>query len=361
MSAEIKGYTEADLRALPDISSPPQQEQNNKVTLITRSKLPHDVGYRFAFIPTENGVLKPTLQSPRKPAFIDYPTWAYTNGYREDGELFPFLHVSEHGLGLLEDIGMETVYERIKNPDLWEGEVIGEGSESLVRKIELAGRTCVVKTATTDEKTKNLLQRNQYMLRVNYTSANYLGNFGNQTQIGTMLQEGSSHFDTFTVDSPPTEYLAADTFSIEEYRESTNVGEIKTFIETDSTKNEKYLGFDRSHWQNWFERFEAERTKIEDIFFLVFYQQKDRFSIFKEVDLSYGNFLITDVDPSTGMPKLSLTDQNDDKAAPGAGAGWDIKDMEDDATYKKLLPIYQNDPFLHYLQGVAEKRKLASI
>lgn len=345
MSEEIEKFTTADI--------PTPSEEKGSI-LIVKDELPDKSGYKFSFVETKNGLLRRVLSSgkPQKGDRIFSSADAWNNAHYWDAheeQAIPFFYASNAGAALVDSLGVDWLRENITNPDSWQGERIGEGSESKVYKATFGERDCVVKLPNTDA----IERLNKYdLVGASYSPPDYLRKFGKTELVGRILKGVEDEFTTFRLAAPVKEYLAGKGFSVEEYRKGDSSETVIDFI-VSGDDNETLYGFDKYHWNDWVERFSREVKRLTDIFFVV---GVERGSPFAGVDLSNRgkgelsqNWLIERVDEQTGLPILVVIDQEVTPTLFRGGAN-DFQEAMAEAQYAELVEKYKEDPVLHYMR-----------
>jgi hypothetical protein len=263
------------------------------------------------------------------------------------------VRVTNDGLQLIRSIGLDQTFANMQDPKNWGGEEIGRGTESIVSRTELGGRMCVIKRPNVAA-SESIAER-EAILSVSFSAANYEANLGNTTQIANILSSVKDHFSTFQLGDSPREYIAAGkNFGIEEYLAGDTVLDVMNFVRSDSSDDEMYQGFTKAHWREWYAAFDKEAERLEDIFFLLRYEQERNghpFNIYKELDVHPGNFKIRSIDPSTGIPTLALMDQVDPSPIAQGGAAFDNQMMDSGTRYISQSQQYEHDPLLIALRG----------
>ncbi len=343
--------------------------------LVTKDKLPDKPGYQIAFTPISRGLLRKNPYYTGRRNFIPYPDWvsrAYTSNqevhtlklskavehdgfavssqdysiesYKETTEVTQ-INASEAGLELVDTLGYHFFRSgAVYNPDLWDGRLIGEGSESLVYRATIAGRDCVVKLVNHE----GIKKMNEFSIfRLHYYPPDYLEKFGITLQISEALIgiEAIQPFETFELDSSPAEYVAGKDFLIQEYERRATVQHIEKYLRKMDKK--KKTNETVEYWREWFEAFQEEISDLSDLFFVA---GEERGRPFTQIDFNPPDWIITGFDRDGGKLKLALIDQA--PATVGVPVGnYPFDEIEKEKRLKELSEKYKDSPLLDFLRS----------
>lgn len=317
-------------------------EPSDEFRVVSRERLPQKSAYRISFIDICNGVLRPRLYNLDQNPFLSFPEWAerYSTFPKEEKGV-DLLYASEEGLALIEQLGYSWFREDVFSPEQWGGEKRGEGSESIVYKANLAGKSCVIKHINT----AGIQKLNEYAWRQHYNTPEYLKKFMITSQVSKIVAavQQENAFDSFVIVDSPREYLASKYFIIEEYVEGSTLKDIEDQV---SSASEPIInGREQEFWREWFPRFEKDQNSLEELFFLTGLEREEPFT---KTDFYNSNWIFKGFSPA-GKVQLSLIDQAT------AGVASDIslyndEEQQEKKRQKELLHKWHDSPVLELLR-----------
>jgi hypothetical protein len=249
------------------------------------------------------------------------------------------VNASVAGLSLLRDLGEYSAVAAVcANPaDIPGATFVGGGSESEVYRADLAGRDCVIKVVNHAEITE-MTERD--IFRHTFHDPNYLYKFGNTRRIHQLLAGAPVAPDTFILGEPITEYFAGKTFTAEQFVDGVSIKGMKEFYEQ-AEGDAPMGGIPKALWDDWYARFDAERTKLQEIFFAA--------GMRDEIDFNDPDWMITGFDEASSRPVLTLIDQYPALMTRGGDA-----QTFDDVQYEHFSRLYsekyRDDPYVAYLR-----------
>ena len=335
--------------------------------IIIRDLLPENNGYRISFVGIDKGLLRRRrFRDKNESIYLSAPdvldqtfskpmceqngiifnerltgeeikylseirNKVYSNplGYTENtGRVTDFIYTSEEGYGVYLELGFQWFTSNIYNPDGWDGELIGEGSESLVYKATIAGKNCVVKLI--NSKGIEKFNKNNF-LGLKLDNPQYETKFGVSLKIFEaikMIQE-SRAFKSVSFTNPPLDYIAGRNFIIEECVEGTPLDD---WIKMNETSEPLFIG-----------ELNNEIQEIDDILFYIDYVLSMRHisSPFSKIDFCYKNFLVQGV--TEGKLVLCLIDQAPAGVNPARSDEYYDRRDSRDSRFEKVRNKYEKD------------------
>jgi hypothetical protein len=257
----------------------------------------------------------------------DFYRWDYPgSGFDE----IDTIYASDVGRDIIDALGYNFFFSDVYNPKKYGGEVIGEGSESIVYRVNFAGHECVVKLINK----KGIEKMNEFgrMWRVSYIPPNYLYKFGKTEVVTSMLKvlQNDTPFRSFEIAGCPKDYICGKEFMIQEY---------VPWADLQKFEKQELLN------SNWVKTFKEEISELEDRFFVT--ERERPYS--PGVDFNLQDWIVFEENlqlSSDGRLKLYLVDQ--------APAGVSTSDWmffcEQDERYAKLCDALVNDKMLGILR-----------
>ncbi len=343
-----------------DYKEPVPQHENNgleNLALVTRCLPPEGVsGEVIGFTPLSCGVLREDYRHSNDYSihFTAFPEWSFEEIEKaHEQQPLPIMLTSRAGTELIDRVGLLAVRELMIKPETAGGAVIGEGSESIARRLEFADRDLVVKY-TNDAGIAELQTSYGRLLRTNFARPNYLYKFGGTETINKVLRDLPLQPNNFVYAGKQDEYFASMNVLVEDYVAGESLAKIVLKATRPNDFKDRVADFQGQtpeYWLEWLKDFDAYVETVNTLFFIAKCEQNhnNKSFPFDKLDTSYGNWVVQGIDPRSGHPKLALIDQSPAPITVDSTA-WLVHGIDDQWRYEELSKIYANDPTLAFLR-----------
>lgn len=277
--------------------------------LLTKSLSKDGSFFILSYVPLNQGLLRSHFHRKGEKSFLSFDEHARQRSVPENEQLTDVVYASKSGLKMAEELEYSFFINNIYEPSKWGGVKVGQGSESLSFRANLAGRDVLVKLANKEgiERTNNFWEGRQHLYMPDYSKK-----FGITEKISKILQQLQKigFFVNFELMPSPKEHLASRRFLIEDFIEGTSVDKLHD-------KTECYVAQARFYQLStitlaevlpWVTRFKEDLQRLEDVFFVA-EKSVSESGVLGKIDFALGNWMIVGMNNKNQKPRLVLIDQ----------------------------------------------------